>query len=197
MRTRGLALSLPPHSISPPGAAGGILPRRPIAPGDFLLGRAHGRKHQIIKSGQLLHLRGADRAFAGYTHAALVASAAGDLVEAVGTGVHQTSLKQYVIDEEEYLIVRIEASDEARRLVVEFATHEAEKGADYAALATVSATLWAIAGFRLTFTMDGSHTCSGLVAEALKRMGARFDINAAKITPAQLAVIFKAPPSPH
>ena len=46
------------------------------------------------------------------------------------------------------------------------------------------------------FFMDGSYTCAGLVAEALKRMGASFGMNAARVTPAQLAVLFDAPPPP-
>ena len=46
------------------------------------------------------------------------------------------------------------------------------------------------------FFMDGSFTCSGLVAAALERMGATFDVNVAKVTPAQLAVMFGAPPPP-
>lgn len=193
MRTRGIALNLPPHSVS---SAGDLGRRRPIAPGDVILGRAHGQKHQIIRWGQARRLAPADRPYAGYTHAALVVSADGDLVEAVGEGVHRSSLTRYVIDEEIYQVVRIEISEEARERVVEFALWAAQARAPYASLATVCTTVWAFTNSRLMFFMDGSFTCSGLVAAALERMGARFEVNAAKVTPAQLAVMFTAPPPP-
>ena len=63
-------------------------------------------------------------------------------------------------------------------------------------LAIASTTVWAFTGSRLMFFMDGSFTCSGLVAAALERMGARFGMKAARVTPAQLAVVFGAPPPP-
>lgn len=191
MRTRGIAVNIPPHSVS---AAGDYEQRRPIAPGDVVLGRAHGHKHQIIRWGQARRLKPADRVFAGYTHAALVVSADGDLVEAVGEGVQRSSLTRYVIDAEIYQVVRIDITDEARERVVDFAQSAADARAPYASLATVCTTVWALTGSRLMFFMDGSYTCSGLVAAALERMGARFEVNWAKVTPAQLAVVFGAPP---
>jgi uncharacterized protein YycO len=193
MRTHGIAVNIPPHSVS---AAGDFAQRRPITAGDVVLGRAHGRKHQIIRWGQARRLKPADRVFAGYTHAALVVSADGDLVEAVGEGVQRSSLTRYVIDAEIYQVVCIDITDEARERVVEFALSAADARAPYASLATVCTAVWAFTGSRLMFFMDGSYTCSGLVAEALKRMGARFEINSAKVTPAQLAVVFGAPPPP-
>jgi uncharacterized protein YycO len=195
MKTHGIAADLPPFSVSSPtGLLEGTEPARPIAPGDIVLGRAHGRKHQIIKWGQARRLAPEVRHFAGYTHAALVISAHGDLVEAVGEGVQHSSLTRYVIDEEFYQVVRIEAADDARERVVEFAAWAAGAHAPYASLATVCTAFWAFTGSRLMFFMDGSFTCSGLVAASLERMGARFSMNAAKVTPAQLAVMFGAPP---
>jgi hypothetical protein len=194
MKTHGLDVTLPEHTVSP--AAGGREPLRGFQPGDFLLSRAHGRKHDIIRWGQALRLPDDDKHYAGYTHAALVVSWSGDLIEAIGEGVRRSSLKQYVIDKEVYQVVRIEASEEARRRVVEFATFVLSARAPYAGLAIVSTTVWAFTGSRLLFFMDGSFTCSGLVAAALERMGAMFGMNAARVTPAQLAVFFGAPPPP-
>lgn len=196
MRTRDLGLNLPPYSLGPV-APGGEEPRRGVKPGDFLLSRAHGTKHRIIKWGQSLRMRDDDRYYAGYTHAALVVSSRGRLIEAVGEGVRETSLRQYVIDYEVYQVVHITASDEARQRVVEFAEHVLRRKAPYAALATVSTTFWAFTGSRLLFFMDGSFTCSGLVARSLERMGATFDIDPARVTPAQLALFFQAPPPPE
>ena len=193
MRLTEIAITLPPHSVS---SADDLEPRRPIAPGDVVLGRAHGHKHAIIRYGQARRLTAADRAYASYTHAALVVSEDGDLVEAVGEGVQRSSLTRYVVDSGTYQVVRIEASQEARERVVAFAGWAADNHAPYAALQTLCTAFWAFTNSRLMFFMDGSFTCSGLVAAALERMGARFDINAAKVTPAQLAVMFGAPEPP-
>lgn len=193
MRMHGIAVNLPPYTVS---SSSDLLERRPIAPGDFLLGRAHGRKHRIIRWGQARRLAPADRVYAGYTHAALVVSADGDLVEAVGDGVQRTTLTRYVIDKEVYQVVRVETSDEARELVAAFATGVAQRRTSYALLAIVCTTVWAFTNMRLLFFMDDTYTCSGLVAESLKRMGAEFAVNVAKVTPAQLAAAFGAPPPP-
>lgn len=194
MKTRGLDVTLPEHTVDSGPAFGE--PVRGFQPGDFLLSKAHGRKHDIIRWGQGLRLPEADRHYAGYTHAALVVSPTGDLIEAIGEGVQTSTIKQYVIDKEVYQVVRIEASEEARRRVVEFASYVLSTKAPYAGLAIASTTVWAFTGSRLLFFMDGSFTCSGLVAAALERMGATFGMNAARVTPAQLAVFFGAPPAP-
>ncbi|MBL8927658.1 MAG: hypothetical protein JNM77_15710 [Pseudonocardia sp.] len=194
MKTRGLDVTLPEHTVDVGPALGE--PVRGFLPGDFLLSKAHGRKHDIIRWGQALRMPEADRRHAGYTHAALVVSPRGDLIEAIGEGVQTSSIKQYVIDKEVYQVVRIEASEEARERVVEFATWVLSTKAPYAGLAIASTTVWAFTGSRLLFFMDGSFTCSGLVAAALERMGARFGMNAARVTPAQLAVVFGAPGPP-
>jgi hypothetical protein len=193
MKTRELDAILPPHSVSAGPAVGAGEPMRGFEPGDFLLSRAHGVKHRIIKWGQALRLSQDDKCFAGYTHAALVVSADGQLIEAIGEGVRRGSLADYVSGNEIYQVVRIEAPAEARQRVIDFAEHVLAARAPYAGLAILCTTVWAFTGSRLLFFMDGSHTCSGLVAAALERMGATFGTNAARVTPAQLAVFFSAP----
>ena len=68
-----------------------------------------------------------------------------------------------------------------------------ERKARYSALSTVSIALWAFLGWRFTFFMDGSYTCSGLVARCLLAIGAIFNQDVVKVTPAQLAISFRAP----
>jgi hypothetical protein len=75
-------------------------PVRGFQPGDFLLSKAHGRKHDIIRWGQGLRLPETDRHYAGYTHAALVISPTGDLIEAIGERVQTSTIKRYVADME-------------------------------------------------------------------------------------------------
>jgi hypothetical protein len=162
-----------------------------VCPGDFLLSRAHGVRHRLIRFGQGLRLDRDHRTYRDYTHAALVVSADGDLIEAVGAGVRRSHLDHYVA--EPYVIVHVDTTPEDRRQVVSVATAILEGRARYSSLATVSITLWAFLGWRFTFFMDGSYTCSGLVARCLLAVGAVFDQDAVKVTPAQLAVSFRAP----
>jgi hypothetical protein len=196
MKTRGLDLTLPKHSISVETVPGGSEPVQGFLPGDFLLGRAHGVKHDLIRFGQNLRLHGEDKRYCVYTHAALVVSPSGKIIEAVGEGVRATSLKQYVIDKEVYQVVRIEASAHDRQQVIDFAAFVLDSRAPYAFLANISTALWAFTGSRLMFFLDGSFTCSGLVAASLERTGAMFGMNSARMMPAQLAVFFGAPTPP-
>lgn len=165
-----------------------------MRPGDFLLGRADGFLHVVLRIGQGLRLGRKHRHYAHYTHAALVTSASGDLIEAVGDGVRRSHVSCYADKGSPYRIVRITASDEDRRQVVAFAEATLSRRAPYAFLANVSTALWAFTGSSLVFFVDGSYTCSGLVAEALERTSARFATNSARVMPAQLAIWFDAPP---
>ncbi|SDG82111.1 hypothetical protein [Pseudonocardia oroxyli] len=197
MRTRGLVQRLPPAVVEEP-AGFGVEPVRGYRPGDFLLSRAsRPLNHRLIRFGQRLRLPAEDRHYASYTHAALVVSERGDLIEAVGEGVRDGSIRSYVRDHTMYQVVRIEASEDDRRKVVEFAEFVREARAPYAFLALVSVTLWAFTSARLTFFLDGSFTCSGLVAEGLERTGALFGTSSARIMPAQLAAFFGAPLPPE
>jgi hypothetical protein len=162
-----------------------------VEPGDFLLSRAHGYKHKMIKWGQGLRIADpVDRVYRDYTHAALVVSADGDIIEAVGSGVRRSNLDAYV--HEEYQIVHITASAEDRGQAVRVA--EAALGRRYNGLATVSIALWAFTGSTFIFFIDGAYTCSGLVARAMLTVGALFSVDATRVTPAQLAIYFSAPP---
>ena len=196
MKTRGLDLELPDCSIAAETVVIEGRPVRRFEPGDFLLGRAHGFNHRILKFGQRLRIRGADRSYAGYTHAALITSDTGDLVEAVGEGVRRSTLAKYVTDKEVFQVVRIVASPEDRRQIVDFAEFVLRQKAPYGFLSNISTAFWAFTGSRLVFFLDGSYTCSGLVAAALERTSALFDMSATRVMPAQLAIFFGAPPPP-
>ncbi len=167
-----------------------------LRPGDILLGRAHGFRHDVLRRGQAMRLRRRQRQYARYTHAALVTSESGDLIEAVGGGVRRSTLRCYDDGREIYRIVHITASDEDRGQMVAFAEATLARRAQYAFLANVSTAFWAFTGSRLVFFLDGSYTCSGLVAAALERTSAHFTTNAARVMPAQLAIWLGAPPPP-
>jgi len=191
LQTHGLPPALPPDQL--------VIEHVPawktataVEPGDFVLSRAHGYRHKIIKWGQGLRIADrTDRCYREYTHAALVVSTDGDIIEAVGSGVRRNNLDAFV--PMTYEVVHITASDEDRSQAVGVAREALGRHARYNALATVSITLWAFTGSRLIFFTDGAFTCSGLVARAMLTIGAVFSVDATRVTPAQLAIYFNAP----
>lgn len=156
--------------------------------GDFVLVAGTHFNSRLIRWGQQLRIHGADRVFVRWTHAALLVDADGGLIEAVGTGVRRWHLDDYAGDD--YVVVRIETSDENRDEVVRFAEWALESHARYSRLSTVSIGLSMLTGSKLTFFIDGQFVCSGLVASALERTGNIFGRSSVGISPADLAKYF-------
>ncbi len=163
-------------------------------PGDVVLGRAHkGFRRWVIAFGQGMRIRRGDRRFIDYTHAAVIVDEQGNLIEAVGTGVWESSLSAYAIQGEEYLIVDINASDADRAHVVRFARWARRHRSQYGRLATVSIFFSQLTGTKFAFFIDGEFHCSGLVARALERTDALFTKDPVHVMPADLAKYLNAP----
>src|SRR5579871_5849663 len=64
-------------------------------PGDFLLTHAPAWTSRIIRFGEALRYRGANRRFAYWSHAVAVVSADGAIVEALGGGVTPGHISKY------------------------------------------------------------------------------------------------------
>ena len=158
--------------------------------GDFVLVAGTHFNSGLIRFGQKLRIHGADRRHVQWTHAALIVDRTGSLIEAVGAGVRRWHLDGYRDDD--YVVVRIHASEENRDEVVRFAEWALSRGASYSRLSTVSMALSMLTGSRLMFSIDGQFVCSGLVARALERTGSIFDRDSAHIAPADLAKYFLA-----
>jgi hypothetical protein len=158
--------------------------------GDFVLVAGTHLNSRLIRFGQKLRIRGADRRHVKWTHAALIVDRDGSLIEAVGTGVRRWHLDRYRGDD--YVVVRVHTSEENRDEVVRFAEWALRRGSSYSRLSTVSIALSMLTGSRLTFFIDGQFVCSGLVARALERTGSIFDRDSAHIAPADLAKYFSA-----
>jgi hypothetical protein len=156
--------------------------------GDFVLVAGTHLNSHLIRFGQKLRIRGADRRHVKWTHAALIVDRDGSLIEAVGTGVRRWHLDRYRGDD--YVVVRLHTSEENRDEVVRFAEWALRRGSSYSRLSTVSIALSMLTGSRLTFFIDGQFVCSGLVARALERTGSIFDRDSAHIAPADLAKYF-------
>ena len=158
--------------------------------GDFVLVAGTHLNSRLIRLGQKLRIRGADRRHVKWTHAALIVDRDGSLIEAVGTGVRRWHLDRYRSDD--YVVVRLHTSEENRDEVVRFAEWALRRGSSYSRLSTVSIALSMLTGSRLTFFIDGQFVCSGLVARALERTGSIFDRDSAHMAPADLAKYFLA-----
>lgn len=152
----------------------------------MVLSVARGRlKHRLIRRVQQSHAGGAHRALAGFTHAALVVSGDGDLVEVSGGRLRRSHLREYRT--RPLRILPITASDEVRRRVVARAEDACAQGAIYDAPAVLGIAVSALTGFSLALSWDGAYTCSGFVAHALAATGAPWDRDPAQVIPAQLA----------
>ena len=173
-----------------PGAASASVDR-----GDFVLVAGTHPNSRLIRFGQQLRIRGADRAYVQWTHAALIVDDTGSLIEAVGAGVRRWHLGRYV--DHDYVVVHLEISEEDRDQVVHFAEWALRNQARYGPLATVSMALSMLTGSRLTFFVDGQFVCSSLVATALERTPALFERDSAHMAPADLAKYFHASTPSH
>ena len=162
-------------------------------PGDFIL--THGAElfSELIRFGQGLRFRGADRPYTYWNHAALVVSSDGTIVEALGSGVGRRSITDY--DPTQYTVVRINASAEDRGEAAAFA--ERCVGHPYGRATIVSIALSLLTGAKFSFGFNGQLICSGLVARSLERTTAIFEDEPSHIMPAQLAKQYGViPPAP-
>jgi uncharacterized protein YycO len=163
-------------------------------PGDFILTHGSSLMGRLIRVGQRLRLRGADRRYARWNHAALIVDDAGGLIEADEGGVHRAYLTKYAAVE--YYLVRIQASDEARGHAVAFAEWSLRE--PFGWLTFISVALALLAGSRFDFGLDGQETCSGLVARALEHAGKILETAPSRAMPADLARQFAIePPTPE
>ncbi|HYU81450.1 MAG TPA: hypothetical protein VFA31_01800, partial [Candidatus Polarisedimenticolia bacterium] len=149
-------------------------------PGDFIL--THGGEFfsRVIQFGQGLRFSGKDRPYTYWNHSALIVSADGALIEALGPGIRRNTLADY--RGTQYTVVHIEASDEDRKEMVAFAEHWVGGRYDWATI--VSITLSLLTGAKLSFGFAGQLICSGLVARALERTTAIFDEEPSHVMPA-------------
>ena len=159
---------------------------REFEPGDFILTKSTRMVGWLIRTGQLFRFKGKH---AKWTHAALIVSKEGDLIEACGGGVIRSHISQY--KKKEYHLIRLgEMADEKdRQKMVNFA--EWCLRYDYGHLTIISISLCLITGWKFLFGMDNRIICSALVARALERTRVIFDKNPSFIMPADLAKYFR------
>ena len=154
-------------------------------PGDFVLTHQDRLFSKLIRFGQRLRIHGDDRKYTHWSHAALIVSEDGDLIEVQRPGVVRRNASVY--KDVEYKVVRVKASDHDRRQAVEFAEWCLKNNAKIGRAIFFSIAVNMITGGKFSFFVDGTTVCSGLVARAQERAGAIFNRAPTHIMPADLA----------
>jgi hypothetical protein len=160
-------------------------------PGDFILVRDKGWLGLLIRClvSNLRHRAPADRPYTYWTHAALVVSTAGHLVEVNPRGVVTSHIRLY--RERDYHYVSLDLPDAGRAAAVEFA--RSCVGQKYSVRNFLLLTVSAALGERIRMP-DSGHQCASLVVAALQQAGIRFDRKPTDMTPADLAKHFGVRP---
>ena len=123
-------------------------------PGDFIL--THGGEFfsRVIQLAQGLRFTGKDQPYTYWNHSALIVSADGALIEALGPGIQRNTLAAY--EGTQYTVVHIDASDEDRKEMVAFAEHWVSRNGQYGWATIVSITLSLLTGLKLSFGFPGT-----------------------------------------
>lgn len=161
-----------------------------MRPGDFVLVERRGLVSAVIRLGQ--RLRKAQRPWARFSHAAMIVSERGDLVEALTRGVVRSRIEDYAAIPHTLVAAGLDEHDQAQ--AVAFA--ESCVGQSYGWLVILGIALrFLTPGRGLWFGEDGTSICSGLVAQALCRGWANFPANPASMSPAELGAFYRVPTS--
>ena len=180
----------PHESVPTPENAAAQAATKPAArPGDFILTHSTGIYGGLIRFGEALRYRGANKVFAHWSHAAIFADESGNIIEALGGGVQKRNISVY--EGTEYVVVHLPAATSPvdREQAVGFA--EFCLNDPYGWLTIVSISLCLLTGTKLSVGVDGQQICSALVARSLERIGEIFTENEPwQLMPADLAKHF-------
>jgi uncharacterized protein YycO len=178
-------MSMPAYVHCRPGET--ISRRRP---GDFILVRDKGWLGLLIRC--LVHIRFRaleDRPYTYWSHAALVVSSAGHMVEVNPRGVVISHIRLY--RDRDYHYVSLDLPDAGRTAAVQFA--RSCLGQKYSVRNFLLLTANGALGDRLRMP-DSGHSCVSLVVAALQEAGIRFDRKPTDMSPADLAKRFGVTP---
>lgn len=168
------------------------VPGMKLTPGALVLTHRHGFYSGAVTFGQNIRFRGDRRKYAHWSHAAVIVSSNGDIVEALGKGVERNNLVKYagvdtvVITPSELLVPGV-----TQQRVVNFALHSV--GRHYNVVEIGSLGVYLMVGGRFRFGIDNEMICSGLAASALSRTNAIFQHEPVWMMPADLAEYYCVP----
>jgi uncharacterized protein YycO len=152
-------------------------------PGDFILTHRHHPVSRMIRLAQ--KVRGRERKYSYWSHAAVIVDRDGSLVEAESRGVVRSPLSKY--EPAEYHVVHLgdSADDRDRQQVAAFA--ESMVGQPFGLLDLISVALSLFTGAKVNVSYESHLMCSALVARALERTDAIFHDEPSHMLPADLA----------
>lgn len=161
--------------------------------GDLVLTHRDALFSKMIAFGQRRRMRGPRAKYAHWSHAALVVSTDGDLIEALSGGVERSNISKYA--GVQHVVIHTTDSDEVRARVLRFAEHAV--GRRYGWLEIVSLGLYfatASVPFvpTLRFGVDNQMICSAFCAETLCRTDAIFPDEPLYTYPGELGEYYRA-----
>ena len=169
-----LSAVIAPAATRPPEAYVRCGPGEAIShprPADILLVRGVGFLGWGIREYERMCARGKDRAFVHWSHAALVVSARGHLVEVGHNGVALAMIEKY--RNQEYHYVRVDLPDAARDTVACYARSCVQQ--KYARWTFVHLAASKLLGGRLRVPDRGQQGCISLIVRALQQVGVPFE----------------------
>jgi hypothetical protein len=160
-------------------------------PGDIVLVRGTGWLGKSIRFGLRLRYRSSqDRPLAHWSHAGIIVSHQGHLIEVVPGGVVLNRLENYRAQEYHYVYLDLSAADRARASSYACSCLRQK----YDRLGFVLLTIALFTGDWFEVPDRGRQGCVALIARALQRAGVKFARRPTDMTPADLARNFGVMP---
>ena len=160
-------------------------------PGDVVLVRGAGWLGKAIRFFVRMRCRrNGDRPFAYWSHAGIIVSPQGHLVEVVHTGVVLSRIEKYRDQEYHYVYLDLSAADRTRASRYAYSCLRQKYGR-LSFVLFAFAVLW---GDRFEVPDRGQQGCVALIVRALQRAGITFARRPADMTPADLAKRFGVMP---
>jgi hypothetical protein len=160
-------------------------------PGDIVLVRGTGWLGKSIRFGLRMRYRSnQDRPLAHWSHAGIIVSTQGHLIEVVPSGVVLNRLENYRDYEYHYVYLDLSAADRARASSYAYSCLRQK----YDRLGFVLLTLAVLTGEWFEVPDRGRQGCVALIARALQRAGVTFARRPNDMTPADLAKNFGVMP---
>ena len=159
-----------------------------MSPGDFILAHRHHPLAGLISLAQKRRFRGADAAYAHWSHCALVES--GDhVIEAEASGIVRSPISKYRQDE--YHLVRLDGEIDAsgRERATAYARSRLGRGFGY--LDMFGLSIYLLAGRRVRLVRGDHEICSSFVVRSLQQAGLLRELDPALTLPADLAKRFE------
>jgi hypothetical protein len=160
-------------------------------PGDIVLVRGAGWLGKSIRFFVRMRCRrDGDRSFAYWSHAGIIVSAQGHLIEVVPAGVVLNRLENYRDQEYHYVYLGLSAADRIRASQYAYSCLRQK----YGRLSFVLLALAVLTGDWFNVPDRGQQGCVALIARALQRAGVTFARRPTDMTPADLARNFGVRP---